>query len=45
MALLTLRLSPPNRYLRPTPPVLSPHNPWLSVSHGYLTLTLTLTRG
>ena len=47
MALLTLSLSPPNSYPRPTPPVLSPHTPWLSVSQGYLTLnlTLTLTRG
>ena len=43
MALLSLRLSAPNSYPRPAPPVLSPHTPWLSMSQGYLTLTLTLT--
>ena len=45
MTLLTLQLSPSNSHPRPTPPVLSPHTLWLSVSQGYLTLTLTLTRG
>ena len=39
MALLTLRLSTPNSYPRPTLSVLAPHTPWFSVSQSDLTFT------